>query len=59
MLGEHGINDVFCPFLRFLTQYKGVYESDVKCEVKMSHNSGNVGQGPLSLSKDEVSTVFL
>ncbi|XP_056262848.1 transcription factor SPT20 homolog [Pseudoliparis swirei] len=38
---------------RFLTQYKGVYESDVKCEVKMSHNSGNVGQGPLSLSKDE------
>uniref|UniRef100_A0A8C2ZYA5 SPT20 homolog, SAGA complex component n=1 Tax=Cyclopterus lumpus TaxID=8103 RepID=A0A8C2ZYA5_CYCLU len=38
---------------RFLTQYKGVYESDVKCEVKMSHNSGSVGQGPLSPSKDE------
>uniref|UniRef100_A0A8C2ZYD7 SPT20 homolog, SAGA complex component n=1 Tax=Cyclopterus lumpus TaxID=8103 RepID=A0A8C2ZYD7_CYCLU len=53
LLGEHGTNDVFCPFLRFLTQYKGVYESDVKCEVKMSHNSGSVGQGPLSPSKDE------
>ncbi|KAM8897784.1 transcription factor SPT20 homolog isoform 4-T4 [Spinachia spinachia] len=38
---------------RFLTQYKGVYESDVKCEVKMSHNSGSVGQGPPSPSKDE------
>ncbi|TNN63511.1 Transcription factor SPT20 [Liparis tanakae] len=38
----------------FLTQYKGVYESDVKCEVKMSHNSGSVGPGPLSPSKDEV-----
>ncbi|XP_027886967.1 transcription factor SPT20 homolog isoform X6 [Xiphophorus couchianus] len=38
---------------RFLTQYKGVYEKDVKCEVRMSHNSGNVGQGPLSPSKDE------
>uniref|UniRef100_A0A4W6FPY1 SPT20 homolog, SAGA complex component n=1 Tax=Lates calcarifer TaxID=8187 RepID=A0A4W6FPY1_LATCA len=38
---------------RFLTQYKGVYERDVKCQVKMSHNSGNVGQGPPSPSKDE------
>uniref|UniRef100_A0A3B5LRE2 SPT20 homolog, SAGA complex component n=1 Tax=Xiphophorus couchianus TaxID=32473 RepID=A0A3B5LRE2_9TELE len=38
----------------FLTQYKGVYEKDVKCEVRMSHNSGNVGQGPLSPSKDEL-----
>ncbi|XP_043995952.1 transcription factor SPT20 homolog isoform X8 [Gambusia affinis] len=38
---------------RFLTQYKGVYEKDVKCEVRMSHNSGNVGQGPPSPSKDE------
>uniref|UniRef100_A0A4W6FPF5 SPT20 homolog, SAGA complex component n=1 Tax=Lates calcarifer TaxID=8187 RepID=A0A4W6FPF5_LATCA len=37
----------------FLTQYKGVYERDVKCQVKMSHNSGNVGQGPPSPSKDE------
>uniref|UniRef100_A0A8C4E0Z0 SPT20 homolog, SAGA complex component n=1 Tax=Dicentrarchus labrax TaxID=13489 RepID=A0A8C4E0Z0_DICLA len=26
---------------RFLTQYKGVYERDVKCQVKMSHNSGS------------------
>ncbi|XP_037324319.2 transcription factor SPT20 homolog isoform X4 [Pungitius pungitius] len=38
---------------RFLTQYKGVYESDVKCEVKMSHNSGSAGQGAPSPSKDE------
>lgn len=38
---------------RFLNQYKGVYEKDVKCQVKMSHNSGSVGQGPLSPSKDE------
>uniref|UniRef100_A0A667Y8L6 SPT20 homolog, SAGA complex component n=1 Tax=Myripristis murdjan TaxID=586833 RepID=A0A667Y8L6_9TELE len=38
---------------RFLTQYKGVYERDVKCQVKMSHNSGNMGQGPPSPSKDE------
>ncbi|XP_045064173.1 transcription factor SPT20 homolog isoform X1 [Coregonus clupeaformis] len=33
---------------RFLSQYKGVYESDVKCQVKMSHNSGFVGQNQLS-----------
>ncbi|XP_024921472.1 transcription factor SPT20 homolog isoform X3 [Cynoglossus semilaevis] len=39
---------------RFLTQYKGVYERDVNCQVKMSHNSGSVGQGPPSPSKDEV-----
>ncbi|XP_067348299.1 transcription factor SPT20 homolog isoform X2 [Channa argus] len=38
---------------RFLTQYKGVYEKDVKCQVKMSHNSGNMGQGPPSPSKEE------
>ncbi|KAI3373721.1 hypothetical protein L3Q82_022309 [Scortum barcoo] len=38
---------------RFLTQYKGVYERDVKCQVKMSHNSGSVGPGPPSPSKDE------
>uniref|UniRef100_A0A3P8NHV0 Spt20-like SEP domain-containing protein n=1 Tax=Astatotilapia calliptera TaxID=8154 RepID=A0A3P8NHV0_ASTCA len=38
---------------RFLTQYKGVYERDVKCQVKVSHNSGNMGQGPPSPSKDE------
>lgn len=37
---------------RFLNQYKGVYEKDVKCNVKMSHNSGTVGQGPPSPSKD-------
>uniref|UniRef100_A0A8C6MFI6 SPT20 homolog, SAGA complex component n=1 Tax=Nothobranchius furzeri TaxID=105023 RepID=A0A8C6MFI6_NOTFU len=30
-----------------------VYERDVKCQVKMSHNSGSVGQGPPSPSKDE------
>ncbi|KAF7206856.1 transcription factor SPT20 homolog isoform X1 [Nothobranchius furzeri] len=38
---------------KFLTQYKEVYERDVKCQVKMSHNSGSVGQGPPSPSKDE------
>ncbi|XP_056911080.1 transcription factor SPT20 homolog isoform X3 [Takifugu flavidus] len=38
---------------RFLTQYKGVYERDVKCQVKMSRNSGSVGQGPPSPTKDE------
>ncbi|KAG7515931.1 hypothetical protein JOB18_018529 [Solea senegalensis] len=38
---------------RFLNQYKGVYERDVKCQVKMSHNSGSVVQGPPSPSKDE------
>ncbi|XP_013858741.1 transcription factor SPT20 homolog isoform X2 [Austrofundulus limnaeus] len=39
---------------RFLTQYKEVYERDVKCEVKMSHHSGSVGHclSP-SPSKDE------
>ncbi|XP_053187783.1 transcription factor SPT20 homolog isoform X1 [Scomber japonicus] len=36
---------------RFLDQYKGVYERDVKCQVKMSHNSGSMG--PPSPSKDE------
>uniref|UniRef100_A0A3P8TUS5 SPT20 homolog, SAGA complex component n=1 Tax=Amphiprion percula TaxID=161767 RepID=A0A3P8TUS5_AMPPE len=45
----------FCLIHRFLTQYKGVYEKDVKCQVKMSHNSGSVGQGPPSPSKDETS----
>ncbi|XP_068187656.1 transcription factor SPT20 homolog isoform X5 [Antennarius striatus] len=38
---------------RFLTQYKGVYERDVKCQVKMSHNSGSVGPGPPSPGKEE------
>ncbi|XP_037543883.1 transcription factor SPT20 homolog isoform X1 [Nematolebias whitei] len=38
---------------RFLTQYKEVYERDVKCQVKMSHSSGSVGQGPPSPNKDE------
>lgn len=48
-----------CLFFRFLDQYKGVYERDVKCQVKMSHNSGSVGQGPPSPSKDEVSAAGL
>lgn len=34
-----------------------MYERDVKCQVKMSHNSGSVGQGPPSPSKDEVSPI--
>ncbi|XP_068600396.1 transcription factor SPT20 homolog [Brachionichthys hirsutus] len=38
---------------RFLTQFRGVYERDVKCQVKMSHNSGSVGQGPPSPGKEE------
>lgn len=46
----------FCWSHRFLTQYKGVYERDVKCQVKMSRNSGSVGQGPPSPSRDEVNT---
>uniref|UniRef100_A0AAZ3RY49 Spt20-like SEP domain-containing protein n=1 Tax=Oncorhynchus tshawytscha TaxID=74940 RepID=A0AAZ3RY49_ONCTS len=37
---------------RFLSQYKGVYESDVKCQVKMSHNSGFVGRNRLSPSRE-------
>ncbi|XP_056140626.1 transcription factor SPT20 homolog isoform X4 [Lampris incognitus] len=43
---------------RFLIQYKGVYERDVKCQVKMSHNSGNIGQGPPSPSKDNEGDSF-
>ncbi|XP_061903021.1 transcription factor SPT20 homolog isoform X1 [Entelurus aequoreus] len=38
---------------RFLTQYKGVYEKDVKCQVKMSHNSGSLAPTPPSPAKDE------
>ncbi|XP_064827444.1 transcription factor SPT20 homolog isoform X4 [Oncorhynchus masou masou] len=37
---------------RFLSQYKGVYESDVKCQVKMSHNSGFVGRNRLSPGRE-------
>lgn len=51
-LSDHGI--ISYLLCRFLTQYKGVYERDVNCQVKMSHNSGSVGQGPPSPSKDEV-----
>lgn len=50
---------LLCLFYRFLNQYKGVYEKDVKCQVKMSHNSGIVGQGPPSPSKDEVNAALL
>ncbi|XP_054611879.1 transcription factor SPT20 homolog isoform X3 [Dunckerocampus dactyliophorus] len=39
---------------RFLTQYKGVYEKDVKCQVKMSHNTGSLAPMPPSPAKDEV-----
>ncbi|XP_072514201.1 transcription factor SPT20 homolog isoform X2 [Salminus brasiliensis] len=34
---------------RFLAQYKDVYETDVKCEVKILHNSSSVG-APSQLS---------
>ncbi|XP_036845352.1 transcription factor SPT20 homolog isoform X2 [Oncorhynchus mykiss] len=37
---------------RFLSQYKGVYEQDVKCQVKMSRNSGIMGQNQLSASSE-------
>ncbi|XP_029555287.1 transcription factor SPT20 homolog isoform X1 [Salmo trutta] len=37
---------------RFLSQYKGVYEQDVKCQVKMSHNSGIMGQNQLSANRE-------
>lgn len=30
-------------FIRFLSQYKDVYETDLKCEVKILHSSSNVG----------------
>ncbi|CAL9685190.1 unnamed protein product [Knipowitschia caucasica] len=43
---------------RFLNQYKGVYERDVKCDVKMSHSSGSVGPGPPSPSKDNEGDSF-
>ncbi|XP_077447620.1 transcription factor SPT20 homolog isoform X1 [Stigmatopora argus] len=36
---------------RFLAQYKCVFERDVKCQVKMSHNSGS--SAPPSTSPDE------
>ncbi|XP_077402679.1 transcription factor SPT20 homolog isoform X1 [Vanacampus margaritifer] len=38
---------------RFLAQYKCVYERDVKCQVKMSHNSGSLAPAPPSPGKDE------
>uniref|UniRef100_A0A8C1QA30 SPT20 homolog, SAGA complex component n=1 Tax=Cyprinus carpio TaxID=7962 RepID=A0A8C1QA30_CYPCA len=44
---------------RFLTQYKEVYERDVKCQVKMLHNSGSTGsQGQLSPSRENEADGF-
>uniref|UniRef100_A0A671RYQ7 Transcription factor SPT20 homolog n=1 Tax=Sinocyclocheilus anshuiensis TaxID=1608454 RepID=A0A671RYQ7_9TELE len=44
---------------RFLTQYKEVYERDVKCQVKMLHNSGSAGsQGQLSPSRENEADGF-
>lgn len=38
---------------RFLCQYKDVYETDLKCEVKILHSSGNTGaQSQLSPTKE-------
>uniref|UniRef100_A0A8K9WYD3 SPT20 homolog, SAGA complex component n=1 Tax=Oncorhynchus mykiss TaxID=8022 RepID=A0A8K9WYD3_ONCMY len=48
----HPSRDVCVCVSRFLSQYKGVYESDVKCQVKMSHNSGFVGRNRLSPSRE-------
>uniref|UniRef100_A0A674CLL3 SPT20 homolog, SAGA complex component n=1 Tax=Salmo trutta TaxID=8032 RepID=A0A674CLL3_SALTR len=39
--------------------HPGVYESDVKCQVKMSHNSGFVGQNRLSPSRETESSGVL
>uniref|UniRef100_A0A672PGA3 SPT20 homolog, SAGA complex component n=1 Tax=Sinocyclocheilus grahami TaxID=75366 RepID=A0A672PGA3_SINGR len=44
---------------RFLTQYKEVYERDLKCQVKMLHNSGSTGsQGQLSPSRENEADGF-
>uniref|UniRef100_A0AAY4EIL0 Spt20-like SEP domain-containing protein n=1 Tax=Denticeps clupeoides TaxID=299321 RepID=A0AAY4EIL0_9TELE len=43
---------------RFLDQYKEVYEKDVKCPVKMSHNSGSVSQSQLSPSRESETDGF-
>ncbi|KAG5284001.1 hypothetical protein AALO_G00021850 [Alosa alosa] len=44
---------------RFLKQYKEVYERDVKCQVKMSHNSGSsVSQVPLSPNREAETDTF-
>ncbi|XP_016394635.1 transcription factor SPT20 homolog isoform X2 [Sinocyclocheilus rhinocerous] len=44
---------------QFLTQYKEVYERDVKCQVKMLHNSGSTGsQGQLSPSRENEADGF-
>ncbi|KAM9455261.1 transcription factor SPT20 homolog isoform 2-T2 [Clarias gariepinus] len=38
---------------RFLSQYKDVYETDLKCEVKILHNSSNMGaQSQLSPARE-------
>lgn len=40
-------------FVRFLCQYKDVYETDLKCEVKILHSSGNMGaQSQLSPTRE-------
>ncbi|KAI5099821.1 transcription factor SPT20-like isoform X1, partial [Silurus meridionalis] len=61
---EEDVSDVHLihpPFLlgskvdadRFLSQYKDVYETDLKCEVKILHSSNNVGaQGQLSPTRE-------
>uniref|UniRef100_A0A672PG61 SPT20 homolog, SAGA complex component n=1 Tax=Sinocyclocheilus grahami TaxID=75366 RepID=A0A672PG61_SINGR len=44
---------------QFLTQYKEVYERDLKCQVKMLHNSGSTGsQGQLSPSRENEADGF-
>ncbi|KAJ8412500.1 hypothetical protein AAFF_G00128360 [Aldrovandia affinis] len=57
----HDLHLIHPPFLigskkdaeRFLNQYKEVYERDVKCQVKMTHNSGSMGaQGHLSPGRE-------
>uniref|UniRef100_A0AAZ3RRU8 Spt20-like SEP domain-containing protein n=1 Tax=Oncorhynchus tshawytscha TaxID=74940 RepID=A0AAZ3RRU8_ONCTS len=49
---EEDSSDLHLIHPAFLSQYKGVYEQDVKCQVKMSRNSGIMGQNQLSASRE-------
>uniref|UniRef100_A0A8C1VMD8 SPT20 homolog, SAGA complex component n=1 Tax=Cyprinus carpio TaxID=7962 RepID=A0A8C1VMD8_CYPCA len=56
---EEDVTDLHLIHPPFLTQYKEVYERDVKCQVKMLHNSGSAGsQGQLSPSRENEADGF-
>uniref|UniRef100_A0A671PBA2 Spt20-like SEP domain-containing protein n=1 Tax=Sinocyclocheilus anshuiensis TaxID=1608454 RepID=A0A671PBA2_9TELE len=56
---EEDVTDLHLIHPPFLTQYKEVYERDVKCQVKMLHNSGSTGsQGQLSPSRENEADGF-